>query len=345
MTTFSRDNFERMLQRRHPYRLPFDISFAEPVNDQLLAHLGIADPVVAFDLDFRSVAPRYRDDSAAWARAYEGLGIEVDAGTPVGSCGHAAAPLRRIETVSQLQELPWPDVGDESAFTHIGRHVARIRAEERVAVGLMESTLFEPACSLRGMAELLYDLEEGSAVGKWLLDFFTERSVQVVRRFCRGGVDVIRLGDGVGTPRGMLMSPEFWRAHIRPRLASVVQAIRESQTRKIALSYYSDGDIRAILPDLIEMGFDIVSPIAPECMPIDEVIGEYRAKLAFWGMIGTQSVMPLGTPDEIERRVRHLANWVRRGAAVIVAPTHPLEPDVPWDNVDALAKAVRAARF
>ncbi|MDR3708096.1 MAG: uroporphyrinogen decarboxylase family protein [Capsulimonadaceae bacterium] len=363
MTSFSRDNFERMLQRRHPYRLPFDIAFTRPVNDRVLEHLGIGDPVVAFDLDFRAVAAQYKDDVAQWRAAYSEHGIAIPAGYDIGWCGNATAPIDRsesaqahhipqtfaplsaISSVNDLKSFPWPDVQDDKAFDHLALQVSKIQAEERVAMGLIESTAFDPACSLRGLDALVYDLHEGGEIGNWLLDFFTARSIHIVRQFCKAGVDVIRLGDDVGTQRGMLMSVDFWRQHIKPRLVSVIKEIWNSQTRRVAISYSSDGDIRAILPDLVDMGIDIIRPMPPECMPIDEVIGQYRSQLAFWGMIGTQSVMPFGTPEDIDGQVRHLANWVRRGASIIVSPTHALEPDVPWDNVSALARAVRNARL
>jgi uroporphyrinogen decarboxylase len=161
----------------------------------------------------------------------------------------------------------------------------------------------------------------------------------------RAGVDAIGLGDDVGTQRGMMMSVDFWREHLKPRLKRVIDAIRETQWDHIWIKYHSDGNITEILNDLAEIGVDILNPVQPECMPLAEVIPPYQDRLRFWGMIGTQSTMPYGTVDDVRAAVEECARFAREGAGIVVAPTHVLEPDVPWENIQALVDAVRAIRL
>jgi uroporphyrinogen decarboxylase len=150
----------------------------------------------------------------------------------------------------------------------------------------------------------------------------------------------------VGTQRGMLMAPEFWRQHLKPRLKRVVDAIRQRQTdRHVYVRYHSDGDVRPIIGDLIEIGIDILNPMQPECMPVGEVAAAYGDRLALWGMIGTQTTMPFGSTDDVFAAVQQCAELARSGCAVVVAPTHVLEPDVPWANITALVEAARAAEL
>jgi len=75
------------------------------------------------------------------------------------------------------------------------------------------------------------------------------------------------------------MSVEFWREHFKPRLKKVIDAIRAAQQQHVYIRYHSDGDIRLIIDDLIEIGVDILNPVQPECMPVDEVIATHRAEL------------------------------------------------------------------
>jgi len=209
----------------------------------------------------------------------------------------------------------------------------------------MECTVFEFSWYLRGMDNLFGDLLEENGIADWLLDWFTEYSIRKGRLAARAGVDTIALGDDVGTQRGMMMSLDFWRRHLKPRLAKVIAAIRAAQTQPICIRYHSDGDIRQIIDELVEIGIDVLNPVQPECMPVDEVIARHKHHVGFWGIIGTQTTMPFGTPDDVRAAVAQCARHAREGAAIIVAPTHVLEPDVPWENIQALVEAVKAAKL
>jgi uroporphyrinogen decarboxylase len=143
----------------------------------------------------------------------------------------------------------------------------------------------------------------------------------------------------------MMMSVDFWRRHFKPRLQKVIDAVRANQQEHVYIRYHCDGDLRPIIPDLIDMGVDILNPVQPECMPAEELIAQFKACLAFWGLVGTQTTMPFGTPREIQELVRRCAGWVEQGAAIVVSPTHVLEPEVPWENIHALVRAVRATRL
>ena len=92
---------------------------------------------------------------------------------------------------------------------------------------------------------------------------------------------------------------------------------------------------------LIEIGIDIINPIQPECMPVNEVVNNYKNRVAFWGILGTQSTMPFGSSDDVLRVVANCLDLVSGGASIILAPTHVLEPDVPWENILALIQANR----
>jgi hypothetical protein len=105
--------------------------------------------------------------------------------------------------------------------------------------------------------------------------------------------------------------------------------------------YHSDGVIYDIIPELIEIGVDVLNPIQPECVDPVLLKQQYGDKLSFWGTIGTQTTMPFGTPEEVRETVRHMIETVGKGGGLVIAPTHLLEPEVPWENIEALVKAVR----
>ena len=153
-------------------------------------------------------------------------------------------------------------------------------------------------------------------------------------------MDILFTGDDVGTQHGMMMSPTSWRSWLKPLLAKVIASAR-AVNPDIPVWYHSDGKIEAIIPDLIEVGVTILNPVQPECMDPARLKKQYGDQLSFWGCVGTQSTMPWGTPEEVRDTVKRLIQTVGEGGGLVIGPTHVLEPEVPWENVLALADAVR----
>ena len=92
----------------------------------------------------------------------------------------------------------------------------------------------------------------------------------------------------------------------------------------------------------IGIGMYILNPVQPECVDPARLKAEYGDRLSFWGCMGTQTVMPFGTADDVRRTVRELADTVGKGGGLVLAPTHMLEPEVPWENVEAFVSECRA---
>jgi len=336
-----------------------DLPTTPPVNDLIEQKTGIRDAAEAFNTDFIYAGADFGSDSTLWRAAFEQLGYRVPENAEIGGIGIAHIPpaggstgaayhlrqmihpLEVVTEVKQLEQLPWPDLQNPDADRGLAGRVAEIHRAGKVALTSSECTVFEFAWYLRGMDNLFGDLMEENGIAEWLLDWFTEFSSSKVRLSARAGVDVIGLGDDIGTQRGMMMSVDFWREHFKPRLKKVIDVIRAAEHHHTWIRYHSDGDIRLVIDDLAEMGVDILNPVQPECMPVDQVIAQHKHHLAFWGMIGTQTTMPFGTPDDVRSAVAQCARLAREGAALIVAPTHVLEPDVPWENIKTLVETVR----
>jgi len=158
--------------------------------------------------------------------------------------------------------------------------------------------------------------------------------------FCEAGVDILRLGDDVGSQKGMLMSPEVWRKWLKPGLKKVIKSARDINP-EIHIFYHSDGYIEPIIPELIEIGVDILNPVQPECMDPAKLKREYGDKLAFWGTVSCQRTMPFGTPEDVINEVKLRIKTVGENGGLLIAPTHILEPDVPWENVLAFFEGVK----
>jgi uroporphyrinogen decarboxylase len=201
-------------------------------------------------------------------------------------------------------------------------------------------TIFEIAWYLRGMENFMMDLIADREFAEALLYKIMNIRIGMSEKYARYGVDILRLGDDVSTQLAMMMDPDLWREVLKPRLAKVIGAAKGVK-KDVLVFYHGDGNLQAIIPDLIEIGVDILNPVQPECMDPVQIKKLYGDKLSFWGTIGTQTVLPFGTPLEVESKVKEMIKTVGAGGGLVLAPTHMIEPDVPWENVEAFIEAVK----
>jgi uroporphyrinogen decarboxylase len=364
----ARENFLRIMKGGKAQWVPLDITASKPVVDCIERHFGSRNLAKAFDLDietvssFEDINEAAQNDAAGWRKAYSEMGIAVPLQSEVGFAGLVFVvppadsvgaayhfrelfhPLACVQNVRELEHLPWPQLNDPHLHEVVAGRIKEAHDADRVAAAWLECTVFEMSWYLRGIDNLFIDLMEGNSIGDWLLDWFMNRSIQTGIAYARAGVDVIGLGDDVGTQRGMMMSANFWRHHLKPRLKKVIDAIRAHQSGDLYIRYHSDGDIRAIIDDLIEIGVDVLNPVQPECMPVEEVMRKYHTRVGFWGLIGTQTTMPFGTPQDVRKVISDGVRMAQNGVSIVLAPTHVLEPDVPWTNIKALIGADRSLR-
>ncbi|MFI5356901.1 MAG: uroporphyrinogen decarboxylase family protein [Opitutales bacterium] len=361
----ARENFQAMMSGGAAQWLPLNLPTTPPIADVIEEQTGVRNADLAFETDFGFEWVGYNEDPKRWHAALADLGCRLPANVelgpfclahvepPAGTMGQAyhfrtmLHPLEKVTSVAQLERLPWPDTSDPAHYATVKHRMRQIHTRGKVAFAGLECTAFELAWYVRGMDNLFQDLAEGNGIADWLLDWFTQRSINVGREFARAGVDLIGLGDDIGMQTGMLLSVDMWRRHLKPRLAKVIAAIREaSGDRKVWVHYHSDGNIMPVVAELIEIGVDILNPVQPECMDAAVLARRHGRTLGLSGMVGTQTTMPFGTPDDVRRRVREIAALHRdHGARVMVAPTHVLEPDVPFANILALVEEVKSIRF
>lgn len=356
------ENFHRMMEGRHPERLPFNLSVTEPVEELIRQRTGKGSEET-FDPDYRVIWINPGDSPERWRTALESLGYVFPPNSEIGSYGgtwirppvetlgkathlkQMVHPFEVVEDVSQLESLPWPDESDLTPFANLPAQAAQIHDAGKVAVGGLEMTLFESSWYLRGMDNLFCDLAEENGIADWLLDYFTKRSMAYGSAFAAAGFDCITLGDDVGTQQRLLLSVDSWRQHLKPRLKRVIDAIRAASPRKVWIQYHSDGNVNDLVEDFIEVGIDILNPVQPECMNAADLAARVGNRLAMCGMIGTQTTMPFGTPDDVRKVVAEIAELHSKGARLVAAPTHVLEPDVPWENIVAFVDAIHATKL
>lgn len=342
------------LNLQEPDRVPFELflGLTPSLLDVFVSQTGRVDPAEYWNFPVRSVSFRPPPDLKLWRRYAGYYPQELPAGTRITPFGVALAmgsvehfvkqlhPLEKATRVKQVVDYPLPDPEYPARFAHLQDEVRSLHDRELAAQGELYVTIFETAWSIRGFEETLTDMVLHPDLVETLFDRLTSLRIVEAQQMARAGVDVLRLGDDIACQRGMLMSPKMWRRWLKPRLAAVIQAARDIKP-DIHIFYHSDGDCRAVIPELIEIGVTVLNPVQPECMDPAALKQEYGDRLAFWGTIGTQTTMPFGKPAEIRSLVKERINVMGKGGGFIITPTHILEPDVPWENIVAFINAVK----
>jgi uroporphyrinogen decarboxylase len=138
----------------------------------------------------------------------------------------------------------------------------------------------------------------------------------------------------------MLFSPASWRRLVKPRLARMFQPFVE---RGLPVLMHSDGQVQKILPDLVEIGLTALNPVQPEVLEHAWLHQEFDGRLAFYGGISTQTVLPNGSPQEVRQAVaRCVEQLAPNHTGLILAPSHRMMADIPIANVLALLEAFQA---
>lgn len=346
-TMTPRERVRTAMSRRVPDRVPKTASFTPAISEKFERATGATDPATYFGFEVRGVGfhgPRETPDFSTFYP--DGL----PQGTAVNEYGVARVPgnfyhfnrlqhpLKHVTTLGELQAYPWPDFTPAYRHDHLEAAVERLQARGLYVQGGV-GHIYENAWQIVSMEKLLSDMLQAPQQAAFVLDRLTEDRAFMARRYAEAGCDGILTGDDVGMQQKMMMSPDTWREWLKPRWAHVY-AEAKSANLDVRIMYHSDGNIEEIIPDLIEIGLDILNPVQPECMDPAALKREYGNHLAFWGCIGTQTTMPFGTPAEVRRTVKWTIENVGQGGGLLVAPTHVLEPDVPWANIQALFDAI-----
>jgi uroporphyrinogen decarboxylase len=203
--------------------------------------------------------------------------------------------------------------------------------------------IFEHAKDWLGDAEALMLPLVEPARCELILDRITEWKMQVYGAWAGTGVDVVWIGDDLGTQRSLVMSPATYRQWYRPRHQRLIAHLRSIAPRA-RVAFHCCGYVAPLIPDLIEIGVDVLEAVQAETMDIARLKREFGADIAFWGGVGAQSVLACRSPGEVIAGVQRTLEVMMPGGGYLAAPCHTLTEEVTWESIEAYHEAVRRFR-
>jgi len=244
-----------------------------------------------------------------------------------------------------LVHSPWDHAADPGFWDTLRAKALEIRQSgDRALMLVIGCNLFEWGTFLRRMDNFLMDLLDEPEQVAGLLDALMERHLAVLEHACRAVgdvVDVIRFGDDLGANGGPFMSPRTYRELFKPRHTMLCDYVHKHSAMKTFL--HSCGSIRALLPDLIDAGYDIINPVQTTClgMEAEGLKADFGKDICFWGGgCDTRTVLPRGTPQEVKDHVKRSLDILMPGGGFVFNTVHNILADVPPQNIVAMFEAI-----
>ncbi|MBI5712905.1 MAG: hypothetical protein HZC38_05705 [Chloroflexi bacterium] len=246
-----------------------------------------------------------------------------------------------------MQKHKWPDTGDPRRIAGLRELALQYRVQGKaVMIKGVLAGIFEMAQRVRGMENLLLDLAADEELAMAIVDKMVESKIEFWEMALpplADVIDVVSEADDYGTQFSQLISPDMFRRLFKPRIAEVIRCIKRNAPNA-KVFFHSDGNVRPIIPDFIEIGVDILNPVQPNAAGMDPIgiKRDFGKDLVFWGAgVETQSVLPFGTPQEVKDDVRRNIDALAPGGGYVFNTVHNIQADVPPQNIMAMIEALR----
>ena len=342
----SRERVLACLRGERVDRAPLDFQANQSVVKRLCKRLGCADAeelLAALDVDLRRTAGPICtvDFLKTYPEGYRTnlWGVRARPGESFYGAT-AIAPLAAAETVDEIHAHPWPDpdILDFSPVTESCR-----RHQEKYAThGGWWSPFYHVASALIGFERFLIGMHEFPDVIHALIGHVVDFEVEVTRRYleaAQGRLDIVYVGNDFGTQNALMISVEMFERFMGPALRRYYEAARDYGAK---VMQHSCGAVGAIIPQLIELGMDILDPVqvAANGMEFEKLVNRFEGRLAFHGAIDTQHLLPNASPEKVADTVRSYVRIAEGRVPYIVCGSQIYTDDIPTENLLAIYETV-----
>lgn len=256
-------------------------------------------------------------------------------------------PLLDATTPEEVENYPgWPDMSDPTRVAHVAEEARRLAEANDYAILATPWLLFpfERAYAMQGLENFLLNMGLHPEFAVALLRKNAEMCKALMGPFLEelgDNVDIIKIGDDLGTQESLMISPRMYRKMLKPIHADFIRFIK--QRTKAKVMFHTDGDVEPLIEDFIEMGVDILNPIqtsAGRMSNLASLKSKYGDRIVFCGAVDTHRLLPFGTPEEIRQEVRRIIRTLGPGGGFMLGAVHTVMNDVPAENVLAMVDAV-----
>lgn len=261
-----------------------------------------------------------------WAHASGGVGA-----TPVDH------PLKDWSQLDDYLAHRLPDP-HEPGRLDAGAAALRQYGATRYCMGTIHLALFERLHAVRGMMEVFTDFYASEKEIRRLIGALAEYALVLIRRWGELGADAVFLTDDWGSQTGLMISPEMWRRLFKPHYAAMFD---ECHRWGMDVIFHSCGNVLGIVGDLIEAGLDVLDPVQPGAMDMQELARRYGGQVSFCGAVDLQQLLCRGTPQQVRSEVCRIMDLLGHPfhGGYLVSPANVLTPEIPFENVAALFEA------
>ena len=198
--------------------------------------------------------------------------------------------------------------------------------------------LYETVWTLRGFENALADAAGDDGFYAALVDrvaSFVESILDVALEL---PVDYVSFGDDLGDQNGVTIGPDRWRRYFKAHWARLCG---KAQAAGKTVFLHSCGSVADLIPDLVEVGIDILDPVQPEPRGMDPYALKkaYGDRITFHGGLGSQTTIPFGTPDGIRAEITRFCREMGHGGGYILKPAKAVRDETPLENALAVLEA------
>jgi uroporphyrinogen decarboxylase len=259
--------------------------------------------------------------------------------TPFGNGTYNELVGHPLSDFSNVSSYRMPDPELPELYTGVDGLLKKYHDEYWIA-GVAVTTMYETAWALRGFEQMFIDFAENPEIIDILFSMTMNYHLSIAKKLVTRGVDMIWIGDDVGGQDRMLISPATWRRFFREKMASFISTLKAINP-DIMIAYHSDGNIMPIIPELIEIGIDILNPIQPASMNPAEVRKIAGKKLCLWGTVDEQFTLPFADTRGVKKEIAERITTAGREGGLILSPTHNIQLDTPISNYFAMIDAIK----
>jgi uroporphyrinogen decarboxylase len=335
----SRERWLVVLEGLEPDRVPMDYWGTDEVTEMLMRHTGSGSLVEMFralkidgvlGVEPEYVGPPIPEDVDVFGCRYRDIHYET--GFYRECVYHPLAEFKSMEEIER--EYSWPDIEDYDHSVIPGQ----LEGWEGYPVKGGGSEPFLDYVNLRGRQQAYVDLFMNKEIVHHCLDEmfgFRHEYTERIYREIPGVVTFSYVAEDLGSQRSLLFSPALIHEFFIPRMRRMIDL---AHRHGVYAFFHSDGAIREILPDMIEVGIDVLNPIQWRCtgMEREDLKWDFGDAVVFHGGMDNQQTLPFGTPEEVRREVRENLDLLGGGKGYILAPCHNIQPLTPVENILAM---------